>query len=269
METSASAPVIHDSDYYVPCHGVGLTGHANRTTHGAFARDTGQHSSRINQIVKQASKYPGPSTAHKEWDGQGGFKFANGTRDWKFKAKVPDFKERDDIFTNVSNASKDCVSKNPRILHGKVPKGRRRSFLDAAEKKGKESMPYYTSGNVCANKLDTKHTKLTLWDKEKEKHVGRQSSRKDSTNDPNGNAIISWSQAEERVPNYTWPKESGSNFLDRAVREKMLPGKGKEKMPTPGPGECYKVPFDHSKTSRGTFHLQLRGLSRSPASGYF
>jgi len=275
MEHSASAPavVMQDSDYYLPCHGVGDTGHPNRTSHGAFSKDTGVHSSRINQIIKQAGKYPGPGkyVAHNDWTGgwgvHGGNKFGKGGRDYKSMHKFPDpsHYERKDIGMQGSNASKDNVSTNPRILHGKIPKGKKRSFLTQAETKGRASPDpgHYMSECVQTNKLNDKITKMTQWNKEVNKSVSR--GKKVETIGPN-HYNPDHKHAEERSLFFTVPKEKAANFLDKAVKEKML--SVRDKLPLPGPGHYDMQNFNLSKTTRGTMHLQLRGLTRSPASGY-
>eukprot|EP00929_Paragymnodinium_shiwhaense_P066095 TRINITY_DN3311_c0_g1_i1.p1 TRINITY_DN3311_c0_g1~~TRINITY_DN3311_c0_g1_i1.p1 ORF type:complete len:276 (+),score=61.57 TRINITY_DN3311_c0_g1_i1:193-1020(+) len=275
MEKSASAPsaVLPDSDYYLPCNGVGETGLSNRTTHGAFSKDTGVHSSRINQIIKQAGKYPGPGkyVAHQEWDGQwgchGGNKFGSGNREYKPMHKYPDPRhyENKDIFSSVSNASKEVLSTNHRILHGKIPKGKRRSFLAAAEKQALAvpSPGHYQVGPL-ANKLPTKNSKMTDWSRELVKTVGR--GKKVESIAPN-HYKPGWTCCEESVANYSVPKEKAANFLDKAVKEKMV--SVKDKLPLPGPGAYDMQNFDFSKTSRGAYQVQIRGLTRCPASGYF
>lgn len=275
MEKSASSPavVLPDSDYYMPCHGVGDTGLANRTTHGAFSKDTGVHSSRINQIIKQAGKYPGPGkyVAHVEWDGKwggpNGNKFAKGGRDYKSMHKYPDPRhyENKDIFSSVSNASKESLSTNHRVLHGKIPKGKRRSFLAAAEKHAL-AVPdpgHYKVGSL-ANKLPSNDSKMTDWSKELSKTTSR--AKKTETIGPN-HYNPNWTPTQERIPFYSVPKEKAANFLDKAVKEKLL--SAKDKLPMPGPGAYEMQNFDLSKTSRGTYQTQLRGLTRCPASGYF
>lgn len=275
MEKSASAPavVLSDSDYYMPCHGVGDTGLQNRTTHGAFSKDTGVHSSRINQIIKQAGKYPGPGkyVAHVEWNGSWGGhtgnKFAKGDRSYKSMHKYPDPRhyENKDFMNGVSNASKEVLSTNHRVLHGKMPKGKRRSFLAASEKHAL-AVPdpgHYKVGPL-ANKLPSKAVKITEWSKELQKTVGR--GKKVESIAPN-HYTPNWSPTEERIPFYSVPKEKAANFLDKACKEKMI--SVRDKLPLPGPDQYNIQNFDLSKTSRGTYQLQLRGLTRNPASGYF
>lgn len=277
MEHSASAPavVMSDSDYYLPCNGVGATGHPNRLLNGAWSKDTGVHSSRINQIIKQAGKYPGPGKyiAHNDWTGgwgiHGGNKFGGSDRSYKSMHKYPDprtYEVKDIGQGGISNASKTNLSTNPRILHGKVPKGKKRSFLTQAENAARNSPDpgHYTTSVVLANKLNPKIIKMTEWTKETNKTVSRKTKKEEQLAPCHYNP--QWGQAEERIPNYTVPKEKASNFLDKAVKEKML--SVRDKLPLPGPGAYNIQNFDLSKTSRGSMTLQLRGLGRSPASGY-
>eukprot|EP00927_Polykrikos_kofoidii_P050709 TRINITY_DN44604_c0_g1_i1.p1 TRINITY_DN44604_c0_g1~~TRINITY_DN44604_c0_g1_i1.p1 ORF type:complete len:280 (+),score=33.10 TRINITY_DN44604_c0_g1_i1:83-922(+) len=279
MEKSASEPsgvVLQDSDYYLPAHGVGDTGHATSLQFGRFAKDTGQYSSRINQIVRQAEKYPGPGKyqGHVEWSGSWGIhsgnKFANGSREYKQMHKNPDptIHERKDLTTNLSNASKDNLSTNPKTLYGKFPKGKKRSFLTQTEEHASKipAPGKFHGPQVYANKTNPRVCKMTEWSKETVQTVSK--GKKEDGIAPS-HYSPSWSQVEQRSSNFTVPKEVANNFLDKAVKAKVVITKDKVKMPTPGPGsyDIQSVPF--SKTSRGTFHLQLRGLSRSPASGYF
>lgn len=290
MERCASAPagpVLEDSDYFLPCHGVAETGHAKRVLQGPMSKDSGVFSSRINQIIRQAAKYPGPGkyVAHTEWKGDqgvhGGNKFSRGSREWKSLAKGPDPRhyERKDFGDGISkepakepiifsNASKENLSNNRRIIHGRVPKGKKRSFLDQAERHS-STVPapghYYAkdmnSATVLSNKPNPRVCKMTSWDREMIKTVSR--GKKVEDIGPN-HYYPKFDHAEERLPKYSVPKELASNFLDKAVGEKMTTRR--PRLPIPGPGHYSTIDF--SKTSRGTFHVQLRGLSRSPLSGY-
>lgn len=278
MEKSASAPgpVLQDSDYYLPCHGIGDTGPAQRVVLGNFSKDDGSCSSRINQIERQARKYPGPGKylSHSDWTGawgiHGGNKFQKGSRDYKPLHKFPDPRhyERKDIFNFVSNASKDNLSKNPRVIHGRIPKGKCRSFLDQAIRHGAGTPApghYYKAAQVSANRMEPRVVKITKWDKDQEKSTSRSGKKVEEPGPPH--YTPNWKPCEENIPNYSVPKELASNFLDKATGEKMVDKR--KKIPLPGPGQYDLQNFDYSKTSRGTFHLQLRGMTRSPASGYF
>lgn len=285
----SSEPVLQDSDYYIPCDGIGDTGLPKRILHGPMSKDTGFYSSRINQIIRQAEKYPGPGkyVAHSEWStGWGihaGNKFAHGSRDYKSKATGPDPRhyERADFGAGaskdpakepliLSNGSKDCLSQNRRILHGRIPKGKRRSFLDQAQKRGEEPGPGFyhpkDANSSChfANRPNQKVIKVTEWAKEMSKSVSR--GTKVSEIGPN-HYNLNWTGVEEKPPNYTVPKEKAANFLDKAVKEKMTTRRP-VMLPIPGPGHYDMQNFPQDKISRGTRHIQLRGFGQSPCSGY-
>lgn len=291
-QSAPAGPVLEDSDYYVPCHGVGETGHAKKTLLGPMSKDSGEFSSRINQIIRQAGKYPGPGkyVAHTEWKGNygthAGNKFSNGSREWRSLAKGPDPRhyERKDMFGDkghdfskepvlVSNASKDNLSKNPRILHGRIPKGKKRSFLDQAIRHS-EGMPapghYYakdmTKAQVLSNKMNPRSIKMTEWKYEMQKSESRLGKKPEEIGPNHYNP--KWNQCEDKEPYYSVPKEPLNNFLDKAVREKMTSTRPKPGLPIPGPGTYNMQNFPLHKTSRGTFHAQLKGLSRCPVSGY-
>lgn len=283
MEHSSSEPVLRHEDYYVACHGVGDTGPANRVTHGAFFKDTGIFSSRINVIVRQAEKVPGPGkyVAHEDWALGRSSAFAKGARTYKpmNKTPPPGHYERKDFMEMCANSCKDVLSQNPRVIHGRIPKGKRRSFLDYAERHGKEVPgPVYFESNSkprpkASNRLDGALVGALDWDRETKQSESKK--QPETSIGPDHYKGISWSQMEESEPKYSVPKEKAQNFLDKAVKEKMFWDKPKDgnarvKREMPGPGTYDKDNnFDLSKTSRGTFHLQLRGLSRSSASGYF
>mmetsp|Transcript_19968 Transcript_19968/g.46779 ORF Transcript_19968/g.46779 Transcript_19968/m.46779 type:complete len:86 (-) Transcript_19968:77-334(-) len=64
----------------------------------------------------------------------------------------------------------------------------------------------------------------------------------------------SYNQVEERSPVYSVPKVKLRHIVDKE---------------SPGPGTYATHTFNDDKLSRGTKQLQLRGLTRSPLSGYF
>eukprot|EP00928_Gymnodinium_smaydae_P098475 TRINITY_DN9165_c0_g1_i1.p2 TRINITY_DN9165_c0_g1~~TRINITY_DN9165_c0_g1_i1.p2 ORF type:complete len:294 (+),score=43.65 TRINITY_DN9165_c0_g1_i1:100-981(+) len=292
MQKSESSPavVLQDSDYFLPCNGVGDTGHAKRTLLGPMSKDSGANSSRINQIIRQAEKYPGPGKylSHTDWTGgwgiHGGNKFAHGSREYKPAHKGPDPRtyERKDLAAALSsdpqkepvifsNFSRDVLSKNRRILHGKIPTGKKRSFLDQAERHAAtvpEPGRYHPkldkpNAQVLSNKMNPKVVKMTQWSKEMVKTVSR--GKKVEEIGPN-HYSPNWNQMEERPPGYSVPKEQGANFLDRAVKEKLTTRR--PPLQVPGPGHYDMQNFNPNKVTRGTFHAQLRGVGRSTASGY-
>lgn len=290
-QSAPAGPVLNDSDYFLPCHGVGDTGHSNKVIAGPWSKDTGVFSSRINQIIRQAAKYPGPGkyVAHTDWKGgQGthaGNKFANGSREWRSMAKGPDPRhyERKDIMGGTgydpvkepliySNASKDTLSQNRRIIHGKIPKGKKRSFIDQAEAHGKASPApghYHASdilkSQVLTNKLNNRAVKMPEWKLEMSKSESRLGPKPAEIGPNHYNP--KFESMEDKPPVFSVPKAPESNFLDKAVKETMVQLRP-TRLPRPGPGQYNMQNFNLAKTSRGTFHAQLRGLSRTPVSGY-
>lgn len=270
MEKSASEPVLRSEDYHLPCHGVGDTGHAKRPLLSFTAKDTGKNSSRINQIIQQAGKVPGPGkyVAHEDWKLTQCNKFANSSREYKPMHKGPSAThyEHKDFATRHSIGAEDNVSNHPRLLYGKCQTGKRRSFLDGAIKRGNEN-PGPGAHNPtpgCSDRLGSTASKIVSWDREKQKAKSLKVKTQDIA--PN-HYTINYSRTEPVMPNHSVPKEAGKNFIDKYVKEKWTDAKSKKEIP--GPGTYDMQNFDDTKTSRGTFHLQLRGLARNPASGYF
>jgi len=270
MEKSASEPVLRSEDYHLPCHGVGDTGHAKRVLLSFTAKDTGKNSSRINQIIKQAEKCPGPGkyVAHSDWKLTHTHKFANSSREYKPMHKGPSavHYEVKEFATKHSIGAEDNTSNHPRMLYGKVLGGKKRSFLDGAVKHG-QSVPGPGAHNPtagCSDRLRSQASKMVSWDKEKSKTKSMKVKVPEIA--PN-HYKLEYAKTEPSLPNYSVPKEVGKNFIDRYVKEKWTDARSKKEIP--GPGTYNMQNFDDSKTSRGTYHLQLRGMTRNPASGYF
>jgi len=270
MEKSSSEPVLTQEDYAVPCHGIGDTGLAKRVTHGAMSKDDGKFSSRINQIQKAATRVPGPGkyVGHEDWRLNGGSKFAKKEAGYKPMHKNPDptHYERKDFFQFPANACKESLSQNRRVVFGRVPKGNRRSFLDGAMRHGKEvpAPGHYYNKQVCANRLNTNPCGVTNW---KVEDAGGGKVAPDKSLAPS-HYTINYNQVTDKQAVYTVPKEKASNFLDKVVKEKWIDVRTKKELPGPG---TYKT-FDSEaidKTTRGTYQLQLRTLSRSATTGYF
>lgn len=270
MEKSASEPVLRSEDYHMPCHGVGDTGLENKVLYCFTAKDTGKASSRINMIIKQAEKVPGPGkyVAHADWKLTQCNKFANSSREYKPMHKGPSavHYEKKDFATERSIGADDKTSNHPRVLYGRVQSGKRRSFLDGAIRHGNE-VPGPGAHNPtagCSDRLRCNASKMVSWENEKKKTKSMKV--KQSEIAPN-HYKIDYARTESSLPNYSVPKEVGKNFIDRYVKEKILDVKSKKELP--GPGTYPIQNFDDTKISKGTFHLQLRGLSRNAASGYF
>lgn len=273
MEHSSSAPVLKDEDYNLPCHGVGDTGPPPRHLHGPFSKDTGKYSSRLAQIVRQAEKVPGPGkyVAHEDWTINKKPNWSKGSRDYKPLHKNPDptHYERKDFFNEVSNGGKECLSHIARVLGGKVPKGKRRSMTEMAVRAHAHVPPpgaYSVASGMFSDRLAPHVTGTTSWAREMAVHVGRGAPEPYSL--APSHYTIDYKPTEERQAVYTVPKEKAANFLDKAVKEKLVDIRNKKEMP--GPGTYWqKTDFDDRKLSRGTRMLQLRGLTRASASGYF
>lgn len=283
MQGSASAPalpVLANEDYAIPSNGVGLTGHPKKVLYGTLSKDKGTYSSRINQIIKQAGQVPGPGHCiqHEPWDEgktahviHAGNKFPAGTRDTSLtrdlKVPEPARYERSDIALNVCNSSKSNLSNRPRLLYGAFPKGKKRSFTDQAEAHGRRipAPGHCDNGkNQFNNKANQAIPKVLDWSKGTVKTVGR--GKAEVEIGPN-HYSPSWASTEEALPKYAVPKAKAQNFLDKAVKEKLVDIRGKKEMP--GPGTYNAHTMDDSKITRGTRYLQLRGMSRSAVSGYF
>lgn len=277
MEGSASAPclpsrpVLQNEDYVVP------TGVYERITHGPFTKDKGTYSSRINQIVRQAEKVPGPGkyVAHEPWDEgkkahviHAGNKFPNGTRDYKpyNKTPAPATYEHKEFQMGKSIGGGEHLSNRQRVIYGNIPKGKKRSALDQAIAHGARSPApgHYELKPKRNNKLDVHTTKMISdWSRELSKTKGKGPPEKEIGPDhynPNFGA------QEEKQPCHAIPKAKAQNFLDKAVKEKLVDLRSKKEVPGPG---TYNHDYDDSKFSRGTKCLQLRGLGRSSVSGYF
>lgn len=269
MEKSASLPAS-GFDYQLPKYGVGQTGPPPRVQLGNVSKDKGTYSSRINQIMRQAEKVPGPGqyVGHEDWLLNGGFKFATLDRNYKpcNKTPAPVVYERKDIMDQKSMGCTDKLSKNPRTLFGKVPKGKKRSFLDQAEivSKGQPGAGHYNPKPVNSDRLDSKIKGTVSWEREMVKTKGKGTREQElAPNHYNPN----WKQVEESMANYSVPRVKANNFIDKAVKEKLVDLRSKKEMP--GPGTYATHIFNDEKVSRGTKHLQLRGISRSALSGYF
>lgn len=285
MEGSASEPVLGSEsfDYTLPAHGIGATGHPKKVQLGFTNTDTGEHTSRINVIAKQAAKVPGPGKyiGHSEWKQSQCYKFASSSREYKpmHKNPAPVHYESKDFVMSKGIGARDNTSNHPKIQFGKVMPGKRKSFLDGAIKHG-SSMPGPGSHNPpsgCSNSLGVGPRKMVSWDKEKAK--SRSMKVKVPELAPN-HYNINYSKTEPAMPDFTVAKEGmkggSKNFITKAVAETSLRDTGVDATTgrpplkyMPGPGAYNTQDVNLDRTSRGTYHLQLRGLTRGPASGYF
>jgi len=282
MERAASAPVIklQNEDYKVPCHGVGMTGPEKKTQLGTFYRDKGEFSSRLGMIIKEAKKTPGPGKyiGHTQWVSPDkvsgtrniyetvtrfGAKFENSSREFKPLSKVPapSHYERKDVATNRPNDCAEVQSNRPRSKLGRCSKGPKRNFLDSvidASKQSPSPGQYHTTNQILRNKLEVHKGAANM---EMKATQSRKAAAKPEIAPNHYNP--QYQHAEEKLPNWTVPKAQGNNFVDKAVRSKMLD----KKTPYPSPGQHNLIAL--SLVSRGTKQLQVGGLGRGACSGYF
>lgn len=284
MERAHSAPEpikLTNEDYCVPRHGVGLTGPARKLQLGTFAKDKGEFSSRLGQVMKQAAKTPGPGKyiGHTQWVTAGkvagtrniyetvtrfGAAFEKCSREHKPLNKVPPpptYERKDFSTSDASIGAKDNLSTKHRVVLGRASKGPKRSFLDNVAELGKLTPApgqYNTPNCVPRNKLEIHcmgpsfDVKLT----ESRKPPQKQTPGPDHYK-PNFNL------GEHHEPQYTCPRDQGNNFVDKAVKAKWVDKK--TQMPAPGKHDLINL----SKISRGTKATTLQGLGRSVCSGYF
>jgi hypothetical protein len=240
-----------------------------KTLLGQFSKDKGEYSSRLGIIIKEAKKTPGPGKylGHTDWLTKAsttGFKFEKGSREFKPLNKVPapNHYERKDVMTERPIAASEVQSQKKRTKMGKFAKGPKRNFLDhiAEDAKTKPAPGQYHTGSaqVLRNRLELHHGAPNFDDK---KLTSKKAPPKADIA-PN-HYSPTYIHTEERLPNYSVPKALGTNYVDKAVRSKMLD----KKTPYPGPGQNDLI--DLSKVSRGTTKLMLGGLGRGTCSGYF
>merc|ERR1719221_1963295 len=118
---------------------------------------------------------------------------------------------------------------------------------------------YNIPSGAFGDRLGVAPRKMTNWDKDKEKAKSLKVKVHDIA--PN-HYKIDFARTEPSSTNYTVPKGVGNNFIDKFVKEKWIDSKSKKEIP--GPAHYDMQNFNLEKTSRGTFHCQLRGLTRSP-----
>lgn len=288
MDHSASAPsvVLTNEDYAVPCHGVGLTGHARKLQLGTFAKDKGEFSSRLGQVMKQAAKTPGPGkydVGHTQWcvaDKTGGNRkrfgnqgetvhlfgnaFSKTSREHKSLNKTPapaTYERKDVSSSSFSIAASDRLSGKERVPLGRISKGPKRSFIDSVIEVSKQQTTpgqYTTPHCVAANVFNRRVTGPSMELKISENRKGP---KKDEIAPNRYN--LNHGPVEDLAPKYSVPKDHGNNFVDKCVKAKMIDKK--TQMPAPGKHDL----IDLNKITRGTKLLSLGGLGRGSCSGYF
>lgn len=264
----------------MPCHGVGLTGPVKKTLLGTFAKDKGEFSSRLGQVMKQAAKTPGPGKyiGHTVWvdNKKGGSRtiyetvnkfgnaFEKSARDFKPLHKVPEPAryERKDFSTAISSiATKDCLSTKRRVKYGKCSKGKRRNFLDNVSElaKGSPTPGQYTTSHCVPRNMLEVHISGPSFEKKQ-----TESRKPASKGTPAPDTYKpSFALCENQEPNYSVPKCEGNDFVTKACKAKWIDKK--TQMPAPGKHDLVGL----SKISRGTKALCLGGLGRGTCSGYF
>lgn len=206
MQASSSAPALGTVtfDYKLPRHGIGATGPAPKVQFGHTEKDTGKYSSRLNQIIKQAEKVPGPGkyVAHEDWKMAKASRWGNGTRGYKTMHLNPPSThyEAKDFATTKSIGCRSNVAGKPRTLYGKISNGKSFSMLDGCFRNGAKTpgpgaysaeLPSYNKGGV-------------LWDKEK----GKCKKMKVQVADIAPNHYqINYASTDHRMPNWSMPKD--------------------------------------------------------------
>lgn len=126
---------------------------------------------------------------------------------------------------------------------------------------------HYNVKQKANNKLDNNPVGAMNWKVSESNNSSGGGTGGDTSLAPN-HYSINYNQVTDKQAVYSVPKEKASNFLNKVVMEKWVDVRSKKEMPGPG---TYKT-FDGEaidKTTRGTYQLQLRTLSRSATSGYF
>lgn len=209
-------------------------------------KDTGELTSRLGQIKRQAAKVPGPGMylGNTDWKLKGGFVFSKTSRDKGLRLNtVPAPGQYDNSQTQLTK---------PRSIGGPLPKGTKRSFLDqAVEKSGKtpapdKYQPQYFRPHVAVPSMS--HGKRT------ESRV----KRTDKGTPGPGHYEPKYTAIEQQLPNYGTAKDTGNSFVDRVT-------KMKEKLPAPGHYEAGKM----DKITRGGKWVQLMQLPRGPLMGKY
>lgn len=163
---------LDDAAYFVPCHGVGQTGHAKKVLNGIMGKDTGVFSSNVNIIIRQAGKVPGPGTyqSHTAWTPKNSALFGKVDRNMKLKVGAggeSKIYEHKDVSTGTPLAGRDNLSHIKRVKFGAMSKSKKRSFLDRATAQAAllPGVGHYATKANLSNKLDTGVKGLTWVDK--------------------------------------------------------------------------------------------------------
>ncbi|CAD7953841.1 unnamed protein product [Amoebophrya sp. A25] len=284
LVTSASAPVIREpppsnEEYTLP-----VTTLPPKVPLGKFPKDTGETTSRLADIQKQAKKTPAPGKYDKVYAwadaskktgtrqrGEAplgfGFKFENASR-WKGDAQDmvrkrgpmpgPGHYESKEVNVKNVNSCKANLSDMKRAPLGFIAKGKKETFLDKIGKGGPPgpNASKYAAikpGVVARNMLEP-HIPALAWTKAAT--VSRKEKAK-PTLAPN-HYSINYKSQDFRVKDSSFPREKAANFIDQTVRNKNW---------TPPPGKYTLIPL--GKYSRGTKYCQVNNIGRSAVNNMF
>lgn len=278
MEKSASEPVLLDSDYHLQ-----KWGHPRKVPLGKSDQDTGEHTSLINRIQKQARKTPAPDKYQghvvgfsKTDGGNQGSVFTKESRFYKDLNKVPapSNYDRKDISTLASMKGRDNLSNIRRVPLGRMSTGKKMSFI---EKSIKFSLTLPGPGNYSPQpkKCDRpdSHVKKTLdWRRQMQKTTSPMAGKHEefAAKVSPSTYHIDRSPTEVREPIYSVPKDPHANFLDKAVKETMVDHRQKKELPAPATyfkDGTFNVVFNQTKLSHGP--VQKSSIARSHVSSYF
>lgn len=274
MERSASESVLAHSDYHIQ-----KVGFDPRTPLGKLNKDTGEHTSEMNRVFKQAQKTPGPGkyVAHKDWEpktagSNQGNKFTKSTKVHTPLNKVPppSHYERKDMATLGSIKGKDCLSNNPRVTLGRLSRGEKKSFIERSIKFS-TTLPGPSTYNPIGHRSDRADTApggMLEWKRQMNRSTSRLGNTKDKVSSQVGPSTyaVNREPTEFHLPQYSVPKDPCSNFLDKAVKDTYADHRTKKEKP--GPAHYYKdSAFKFEKVSRGP--IQKSSIARAHMSSYF
>lgn len=196
---------------------VSRFGLPSQTPGGTFGKDTGESSSRLGQIKKQAAASPGPGFYNldhldeKSWKcNTGAFQKSPRDHGWKLNKTPP-------IGQYATGDGFAAIF--PKTKNGKLPQAPRECFLNQTA----EIRSAFSPAPGKYDPKDMKHIRVHGWFKEKVE------GKKPKVQLPGpGHYQINFAQVEEKVPNYAGTnKEAVKTFIDRIRGEKA-------KLPAPG-----------------------------------
>eukprot|EP00392_Amoebophrya_sp_AT5.2_P016235 g16493.t1 len=252
---------------------------------GKFPKDTGETSSRLAEIQKQAKKTPAPGKYDKvdTWadpakksgtrgigESCAGFgnAFEKASR-WKGDAEDmvkkrgpmpgPGHYESKEVNMKPMNSVKQSLSDIRRPVFGYMPKGKKETYLDKIGKGGNVGPPpskyaHITQSAIARNMLEMHKPGLKF-------SVGGKTDIRKKKQPPSlapNHYSINYKSQDIKQPMSTFPKEKSANFIDQTVRSKSW-------QPAPGKYDLIKV----EKYSRGTKYCQVNNIARCAVNGLF